>query len=258
MEPSSVKYAILKAAEPYLEGLTVKDLVIGISLVACQLSDGSIGVAYVLRNALPPECGAFAFASDVIGMSAHDAAQLFTEGRDDVQRAVGDAVLAAASKGVEGIHDDESNDIFGISPSENDTLGMIGLIGPVARKLEGRAGRLIIFDESLSQYYGAGEVEPMSRQSELLPLCSKVIITGSATVNGSIDGLLQLCSNAEQIVVVGASTPMFPEGWKGTKVTRLAGSHWKSECKDEIFRAISLGGGIAQLKNFVIKKCAEV
>ncbi|MBP1551727.1 MAG: DUF4213 domain-containing protein, partial [Oscillospiraceae bacterium] len=67
MNESKVVKNIITAAQPYLEGKTVKDLVVGISLISCQLSDGSVGVSYVLRHGLPPGCSAFAYAKDAIG-----------------------------------------------------------------------------------------------------------------------------------------------------------------------------------------------
>ena len=50
MNESLVVKNIITAAQPYLEGKTVKDLVVGISLISCQLDDGSVGVSYVLRH----------------------------------------------------------------------------------------------------------------------------------------------------------------------------------------------------------------
>ncbi|MDO4815692.1 MAG: DUF364 domain-containing protein [Bacillota bacterium] len=255
---NSVKSDILKAAMPHLEGRRVCDLVIGISLVACLLDNGNIGVAYVLRNELPPECGAFGFAKDLIGAPAREAAKLFTQGTDNVQRAVGNAVITAAAANVPGICDDSTDEAFGICPLKSDTLGMVGLIKPVAKQLESKVGKLIVFDKGIDDYYGDGRVYPTERESELLPLCSKVIITGSSTINGSIDGLLDMCKCAEKIVIVGSSTPMLAEGWKNTPVTALAGTYWKPECREEIFRAISMGGGISRLKPFSAKKILKL
>ena len=254
METKGVKQSILKAATPYLRERRLKDLIIGISLIACELDDGSVGVSYVLRNGLPPECGAFGFARELIGKNALEVAELFIHGDDNVQRSVGDCVLIAASRQLDGIEDDDKETFFGIEPAPGDTVGMIGMIGPVAKALKSWVGEIIVFDESISEFYGTENVFSMCRQEELLPKCDKVIITGSSTINGSIDGLLTMCKNAKEIVMVGTSTPMFAEGWKGTGVTALAGSWWKSECKEEIFREISLGGGIKHLKKYALQK----
>jgi len=253
-----VKYRILEAAKPYLMGKTVVDLVVGISLIAVQLSDESVGVSYVLRYGLPPECAAFGYARSCLGMSAWDVAKWSVEAEDNVGRSIGGAVLAAASQQLDIADDTDEKCHYGMEITPEDTVGMIGFIKPVAKKLASQVKKLYVFDEGVSLYEGTIHVCGMDQQPLLLPQCTKMIITGSSTINGSIDGLLEMCRSAEQIALVGSSTPMFPEGWKGTKVTTLAGSWWPKEKKEEIFRTISLGGGIAQLRPIIQHKIAFV
>ena len=258
MENTSVKYSVLEAARPYLEGKTIRDLVVGISLIAVQLSDDSVGVSYVLRYSLPPECSAFGYAAGAVGMSAWDVAKWSVEGKDNVARSIGGAVLAAASQQLDIADDTDELCRYGMEITPEDTVGMIGFIKPVAKILAGQVKKLYVFDEGVSLYEGNIHVCGMDQQPVVLPECTKMIITGSSTINGSIDGLLEMCSNAQQIALVGSSTPMFPEGWKGTKVTTLAGAWWQKERKDDIFRIISQGGGIAQLRSIIRHKIAFV
>ena len=258
MENTSVKYRILEAARPYLENLTVKDLVVGISLIAAELSDDSVGVSYVLRYGLPPECAAFGYARNAIGMAAWDVAKWSVEAEDNVGRSIGGAVLAAASRQLDIADDTDEKCHYGMEITPEDTVGMIGFIKPVAKKLASQVKKLYVFDEGVSLYEGNIQVCGMEQQPELLPQCTKMIITGSSTINGSIDGLLEMCQNAQQIAMVGSSTPMFPEGWKGTNVVSLAGAWWPTEKKEEVFRTISLGGGIAQLRPYIQHKIARV
>lgn len=258
MERTAVKYRVLEAARPYLEGKTVKDLVVGISLIAVQLSDGAVGVSYVLRYALPPECGAFGYARNAIGMSAWDVARWSVEGEDNIARSIGGAVLSAASQSLDIADDTDDKCHYGMEITPEDTVGMIGFIKPVAKILAKQVKQLYVFDEGVSLYEGTVHVCGMDQQPVLLPQCTKMIITGSSTINGSIDGLLEMCANARQIALVGSSTPMFPEGWKGTNVVALAGSWWPAERKDDIFRIISQGGGIAQLRPIIRHKIAYV
>ena len=128
----------------------------------------------------------------------------------------------------------------------------------MAKTLSQQVKKRYVFDEGVSLYEGNVHVCGMDQQPVLLPECTKMIITGSSTINGSVDGLLAMCSNAQQIAMVGSSTPMFPEGWKDTKVTTLAGSWWPKDRKDEIFRIISQGGSIAQLRPIIQHKIAFV
>lgn len=258
MEKTSVKHRILEAAKPYLENLTVKDLVVGISLICVQLSDESVGVSYVLRYGLPPECAAFGYARNAIGMSAWDVAKWSVEGKDNVGRSIGGAVLSAASQQLDIADDTDEKCHYGMEITSEDTVGMIGFIKPVAKTLASQVKKLYVFDEGVSLYEGTIHVCGMDQQPVLLPQCTKMIITGSSTINGSIDGLLEMCTSAQQIALVGSSTPMFPEGWKDTKVTSLAGSWWPKEKKEEIFRIISQGGGIAQLRGLIRHKIAFV
>ena len=258
MENTSVKYSILEAARPYLEGKTIRDLVVGISLIAVQLSDDSVGVSYVLRYSLPPECSAFGYAASAVGMSAWDVAKWSVEGKDNVARSIGGAVLAAASQQLEIADDTDELCRYGMDITPEDTVGMIGFIKPVAKILSRQVKKLYVFDEGVSLYEGNVHVCGMDQQPVLLPECTKMIITGSSTINGSIDGLLEMCSKADQIAMVGSSTPMFSEGWKDTKVTILAGAWWPKERKDDIFRIISQGGGIAQLRSIIQYKIAFV
>lgn len=258
MNESLVVKNIVEAAKPYLEGKTVKDLVVGISLISCQLSDGTVGVSYVLRHGLPPACSAFAYAKDAIGKPAAEIAAWLLEKDDYIGRSIGSSVLSAASQQLDIPDDNNPDKMFGIDFNTNDTVGMIGLIGPVAKSLQSRVKEVIVFDESISAFGGNVSIHPMSEQPKLLPKCNKMIITGSSTINGSIDGLLKMCPDAEEIAMVGSSTPMFPEGWRGTKVTSLSGSWWRNENKEEIFKAISCGSGIMELHPYMLKKALYI
>jgi len=114
---------------------------------------------------------------------------------------------------------------------------------------------VIIFDMGLALRGGdKGEVYSMQDQPKLLPACDIVILSGTTMINNTIDELLSKCSIAKEIIMVGSSVPMFPEAFKDTKVTVLAGAWWDGEQKDEIFKEISLACGISHLHKYMIKK----
>lgn len=247
---------VLQAAEPYLVDKTVKDLVIGLSLIGCQLDSGNVGISYIMREELPRGCSSFPFAREAVGKPALEIAGWIITGKNSLQRAIGSAVLAAASYEQDLPDDDDSvqGKLFGIDFKADDTVGMIGLIGPVAEKLSAEVKKVIIFDKGAED----PRLSPMEKQPELLPTCDVVIISGTTTINGTIDSLLAMCSRAREIVMVGPSTPMYPQGWKGSRLTALAGSWWDSEHKEEIFKLISLAAGIRQLQPYMRKKAVAV
>lgn len=249
----------LKAAQPYLENRKIRDVVIGISLIGVELDNGNVGVSYVLREDLKAGCSIFSYVLDVIGMDAAQVAQWVISGSDELQKGIGMAVLGAASR-AQQLEDCETPDKpFGVSVRETDTIGMIGFISPVAKVLGPKAKQLYIFDKGISQCGGAQEVvTPMEEQPRLLPTCDIVVLSGTTMINGSIDGLLEMCKNSREIIMIGASTPMFPQAYLDTKITVLAGSWWKDDHKEEIFKRISLACGISELREYSIKKTVKV
>lgn len=249
---------VLSAAEPYLAGRTVTDLVIGVSLISCQLDNGNIGVSYVLRDELPNGCSAFPFAQEVIGKPASEIADWIISGRDDLQRSVAASVLAAASCEQDLPDDDTDGMPFGIEMKAEDTVGMVGLIRPVAMQISKSVKKFIAFDKGISLHNDSSMVYPMEEQPKLIPTCDIVILSGTTTINGSIDGLLEMCSKAREVIMVGPSTPMFPKGWQDSSLTLLAGSCWDKEHKDEIFKLISLAGGIRHVQKYMRKKAVAV
>ena len=104
---------VLSAATPYLEGRTIKDLVIGLGLISCELDNGDIGVSYVLREGLSRGCSQFPFFQKVIERPALEVANMIVSGTDNLQRGVAACVLTAASHQLD-IPDDNEGSLFGI------------------------------------------------------------------------------------------------------------------------------------------------
>lgn len=250
---------VLKAAEPYLNERTIKDLVIGLSLIGVELDNGHIGLAYMLRENLPPGCSVFSFAQELIGQNANKIAELLRNGEDDAQRGVAMAVLSAASRSQSLVDIASHSSSFGVEVLATDTVGMVGFIPPIAAMLSKKAKEVIIFDKGFSQSGRETEgLYPIKDQSKLLPKCDVVLITGTTITNGTIEDLLKICSSAREIVLVGSSVPMFPQAFKDTKVTVLAGAWWNNELKEELFKTISLAGGIKHVNKAMIKKAIPV
>ena len=250
---------VLKAAQPYLEGRTVRDLVIGISLIAAELDNGNIGVSYVLREGLPAGCSVFPFGREVIGREAADIAAWAVTGGDNVQRGIGFAVLGAASRSQELEDAERPGYPFGTEVRETDTVGMIGYIKPVAEMFNQRARQVYIFDQGISMCGGErSAVLPMEEQPRLLLTCDVVLFSGTSLINGTAEDLIKMSPQAREIIMIGSSTPMFPSAFAGTGITVLAGSWWKSSGKAELFKMISLASGISELKEYAIKMAVKV
>lgn len=251
--------SVLKNAHPYLRGRKVQDAVVGISLIAVELDNGFIGVSYVLREGLKAGCSIFPYVKDIAGQDCSIIAEWALTGGDVLQKAVGTAVLAAASRGQKLEDSATPGRPFGIELRERDTVGMIGLISPVADMIRPQVKEIYVFDEGISRCGGTKEkVLPQGEQGRLLPSCDIVILSGTVMINDSIGELLKICHQAREVVMIGASTPMYPEAFLGSKITVLAGSWWKSEHKESIFKKISLACGIKELGPYSLKKAVRV
>lgn len=251
---------VFQAAEPLLRDRVVSDAVLGLSLTAVELDGIDIGLSYVLRERLPSGCSIFGFAQHIIGQPALDVARLVLEGRDDAQRSVGMAVITAATRALNLPDEPLTPTPFGLQVNATDKVGMIGYIPGIAEQFARNKAKVFIFDKGLTVNGGDGakQVMDMSRQPEILPMCDLMIISGSTLINNTLDYLLELCQNAREIVLVGASAPMFTEAFKDTGITALAGSWWDAAHKAELFKILSLSGGIGHIKKMMIKKLVRV
>ena len=259
MNVHDFRQGIFDAAKPVLKGRKISDLVIGISMLAVELDNKDLAVSYVLRDELRGGCSVFGYASKAVGMDAEEAARWFVNGGDDIQRAIGGAVMTAASYGL-NLKDSQRPGLpFDVELGTEDTVGMIGNIRPAAMQLRKSGCKMRIFDKgSCHEGNPSEDIYPMDMQKELLPQCSVLFLSGTTTVNGTAPEIMELCNGAREVVLLGASVPMIPVGYKDRNVTVLAGSWWKHEHKAEIFRLISQGAGMKDLSQFAIKKNVRI
>jgi len=247
---------IIEQAQLNLKNVKVKDAVIGISLMGVQLDNGHVGVSYTIREDLPNGCSIFPYAQEMIGKPAGEMTEWLVNGKEDLQRGIGMAVITAASQSIPLVDLDNPGLTFGINVLPTDIVGMIGYIRPVAKEFANKAKKVKIFDMGLSLRGGEGvNLYPTEKQSEELVDCDIVTLSGTTIINKTIDELLSICKNAREIVMIGPSTPMLPKAFKDTNITVLAGSWWNNDKKDEIFKKISLACGVSHLSKYMIKKC---
>ncbi|MDD3199796.1 MAG: DUF364 domain-containing protein [Eubacteriales bacterium] len=250
---------VYKLAKPRLEGRSIHDVRIGLGLMAVELDNELVGVTYVLSNEIERTCAALPQAGSLVGMKADEIALWAVEGKNVIRNALGLAVLNSVAdfESLEQINSSQDADaVFSVDIRPEDTIGIIGHIGPVINKLAGRKNRILIFERDESK--GTAETYPESAQSDLLPKCQVVFITSSTLINGTLDPLLKYCTNARDIVMVGSSTPLYPEAFTGTGVSVLSGTRWLSSNKDSILAGVSQYAGIKQLMKYGQKISVKV
>ncbi len=238
---------VYEAALPGLQGKSVKEIRIGLSLLAVELDDGSIGVTYVLRKEIDEVCEAIQSNEKLEGALAEEIGKWALQGHNVIKKAIGLAVLNSVADFKKLEQEKDANNLDAVFSAEikpDDTVGVVGHIGPVITKLYGKVKRLIIFERGQPE---PSNVYPESAQPELLPECQVVFVTSATLINGTLDGILSHCKNAREVIMVGSSTPMYPQAFRGTKVTALAGTRWLPSNRDMIFTGISHCSGMKQL-----------
>ena len=245
-------------AKPALAGRKINDVRVGLGLMAVQLDNGLIGVTYVLNGEIEHACATLPQAGSLVGMPAEEIAEWALQGNNVIRSALGIAVLnsVAEFEKLERMNQPKGADaVFSVELQPEDTIGVIGHIGPVISRLQDRKNEMMIFERNEEK---VGRNYPESAQPELLPKCQVVFATSATLINGTLEKILQYCENAREIVMVGSSTPMYPEAFAGTGVTVLSGMRWLSSNRDQILMGISQCAGMKQLTKYGEKISVKV
>jgi uncharacterized protein (DUF4213/DUF364 family) len=137
-----------------------------------------------------------------------------------------------------------------VAVEETDAVGMVGYFGPLVEPLRKSAKALHIIERRSGL---EKSILPEQAAGDILPRCQIVILTATSLLNRTLDGLLNHCGSAREIVLLGPSTPLLPNIFAPRGVTLLLGV----EVIDPVqaMRVISEGGGTHQL-SYATRKIA--
>jgi hypothetical protein len=247
MKDSDILIRAYEQAAPYLEGRTIQDLRIGLSIVGLELDNGELGSSYVLREELSG-CldGIFSDNLALLGMEAMEIGRWATEKTHILKRAIGIAALNAGARSyLEEKNLMDNLDIFSLIQPD-DTIGMVGYLGPVVKQVRKMGLTLHAFDKG---HAGQPGVAPLDQLEEKLSKSSVVFLSGTTLINNSIGELLQICSQAREIILIGSTTLPYLEAYRDTRVSVIAGTLWKTDLAEDFKKIISLAGGIPTLRS---------
>lgn len=245
---------VFKEAEPILKERSIEDAIIGLTIAAVSLDDGSVGTCFILHEELE-NLHEIAFEPEEIkGMPAVEMGKWAVNPNEHIlKRILGIAAINACSSASCFPDAQEADASKSIQVRTDDTVGFIGYIRNLVNKMEEKAKKVIVYDNAEKE-----NVHPPETQPLLLPTCDIVYISGTTFVNNTIDNLLDTCRNAREIILVGPTVPMFPGAYKNTNITVIAGGIWKKESKDGLFARVALNGGIPSLSRFMTKLSVRV
>ncbi len=227
--------------------LTATDVRAGLTYTGVMLENKSSGVALTFRSELPNQC--IVRKDSFAGSKAKDLIDMMLS-QDLLERTIG---IAAANAVLNTPTNIEERVIKGdtlkmIDAKSDDVVGMVGYFGPLVEKLKGNVKKLMIFEKNMARSENLYSEE---QAFELLPSCTKAIITSTSLINLTTEKILESAKGCSTVAMVGSTTPLCEEIFKNYKVDLLSGII--IENPDEILRIVSEGGGTRVFGNNVSK-----
>ncbi|MFY9383797.1 MAG: DUF4213 domain-containing proteins, partial [Acetomicrobium sp.] len=142
-----IVHELVASLEAELGKLRVKKAVIGLRYACVILSDDSCGLAAVLDEGYC--CSDYNWYTPLAGCSALELAQgLLTA--DPILSSLGLATVNALLSRNAPLQEIEPIELLSIN--EDDVVGMVGNIAPLARRIAERAKEVLIFERNLSKH----------------------------------------------------------------------------------------------------------
>ena len=231
-----ISYATMPA-----KNRVIKDVRAGLGYTCVLLEDGGCGLAYTFRNELGCCCGVMDFAGKIIGKKAEDMIT-WAKDCDLLKAAIGLATVNAILNDMDKSWE-TGNVLEAFSLTEADSFGMIGDFRPILNSIKSMTKNIYVFERNAEPEDG---LYPAEMMAEYLPKCKVIVITATSLINHTIDDIVIYCKHAEEVGLVGLSTPICPEVFKDHNVTLLAGSIVKDT--NQILQIVSQGGGTMAMR----------
>jgi uncharacterized protein (DUF4213/DUF364 family) len=212
----------------------VEDVRIGGSYVAVVLTGGRIGVAARLKEAVGAEIEPSHTSERFSGRTADTLLDRLVCGTGAVERALG---LAAANALIHSAADGREEDAIGLMklrPGER--VAMVGLFRPIVPRIEATGVQLSVIERDT----------PQKERRQRLGACDVAIVTATTLLNGTLEGILNELGRPRHVALLGPSTPLCEEIFRGTPVTHLGGSAIVDGAA--VLQVISRGGGTPDMR----------
>lgn len=236
---TKIATSLVAHLQPVAAGPEIADVRIGLGYSAVRLSTGEVGLSWTPKEEARC-CQQFGEAGTLVGRPAGDLLA-WLERPDSLRRmlglatanALGARLTPAPAMGADVIG------LLGLQPADH--VVMVGHFAPLVPPIKKTGCRLQIVEARPD----GGELGPEEGR-QALGHCSVAIITATSLVTGGLDGYLDALGSARAAVLLGPSVPLFPEVFRGSRLTHLAGSRVVDGPR--VLQIVSEGGGTPTLK----------
>ncbi|MFX1521587.1 MAG: Rossmann-like domain-containing protein [Promethearchaeota archaeon] len=240
------------------QGLTIPDtreVLIG-RIYQAVLLEGTMGVGYAPRKATTT-CTVFRKPGELYQTSSTELADMVLS-EEPLERAVGLAAVNALSQLIISSRSEEYNryteiDMLKHLPLSKDTkVGMVGIIGPFINFLAKNSAGVTILDDNPAFSEGSlGKDVVLSRKIEDIEESDVLIITGSTTIEHSLEVPLKAASSAVFRMIVGPTASWIPDAAFQLGVDAVSGMTFID--MEKAFRTIMEGGGTRNFSKYAEK-----
>ena len=222
---------------PTLREIRVEDVVMGIFFTGVKLSTGHAGVAFTPIGEVPeavccPTSAARMPAAGTLDNMPVKEILPYALDRNVLKTAIGVACLNALSQLIIGskdpgrfkiVKDTDGFDLLKILPHE--TVSLVGAFGPYIRRLKTMGNPFFVIERN-PQTLKEEEMKffvPESEMGKALERSDVAILTGTAIVNHSIDGILSQITSVKRTAIIGPTASMIPDAFFRRGVSVMAG-----------------------------------
>ena len=246
------------------ETLVVEDVRFGLSYVGIRLDNQRVGLAALLLHELPPGCSVFPdahchprprqghsragsggdpAAGTLAGSNASSLLRFLVEGKNPLEKALGLATANAMMPPETAGDERDALSIINLTPK--DRVAMVGLFTPMVPKIEATGAKLSVIEKNPARMKVPGREE----REKILRECTVAIITATTLLNNTLENVLADLGEPRHVALLGPSTPLCPEIFRGTPVTHLGGTIVRDA--DKVMQIISEGGGTTAMRPYL-------
>ncbi|MCL4182025.1 MAG: Fis family transcriptional regulator [Burkholderiaceae bacterium] len=229
---------LLARLGPRADALRIERAVLGIFFTGVKLDNGAGGLCATPIRSVPEAvcCPSSARAMPTPGRIAGRPVRDVLEDLHrplDLRRALALATLNALAEtlwqrgelpGAVETLDGDAFDALAIAPGAR--VALVGAFPPYMRELRrrGQPFDVLELDPATLKADEMPYFVPAERAPEVVPRADVLITTGTALVNGSLDGLLHLLRPGAEAAVVGPTATLYPPSYAARGVTVLGGT----------------------------------
>ena len=113
---------------------------------------------------------------------------------------------------------------------------MVGLFRPIVARIEATGVILSVIERDT----------PEKERRDILGACDVAIVTATTLLNGTLEGILGELGRPRHVALIGPSTPLCEEIFRGSPVTHLGGSAIVDGAA--VLQVIARGGGTPDMR----------